>query len=64
MNPFNFPFALLAFFGMAMLVPAWIWFVHSFPATAALSTTDQFLLDLVLPATAALFIGGWLQPRG
>lgn len=64
MNPFEFPFALFAFFGFVLVVPPWIWFTTQHPAVTDLQMEAQFLVQLVLPATAALFIASRVQPGG
>lgn len=64
MNVFDFPFALFAFLGFVAVVPAWVWFVTQHSGAAALQLEAQFLVALALPATAGLFLAGWLQPGG
>lgn len=61
MNPFKFPFAMFAFLGFVMVVPAWMWFLQSYPTQ--LSTEGEFLAAMMLPALVALWIVSWLQPR-
>lgn len=63
MNAFKMPFALLGFFGLVAVVPAWVWFVHSYPSVSSFSVEEKFLLDLMLPALIALYLASWLQPR-
>ena len=62
MNPFELPQALLALLGFVAVVPVWVWFVSSYPAMNQLSTPSTFLIGLALPATAGLYLVGWLQP--
>ncbi|QLD84613.1 hypothetical protein HWV23_02435 [Natronomonas halophila] len=61
MNPFDFPFALLGFFGLVAVMPAWMFFITSYAPMENLPTEAQFLAQLVLPATVALFVVSWLQ---
>lgn len=61
MNVFELPFALLAFLGFVALVPAWMWFLATYPPAQNLSIESQFLANLVLPATLVLFISSWLE---
>lgn len=61
MNVFKFPFALLAFFGIVAVVPAWMHFVGAY--TPSLSIESQFIAEMALPALSALFLASWLQPR-
>jgi hypothetical protein len=63
-NPFDFPFALLAFFGFVLVVPPWMWFTTQHPAVSDLQIEAQFMVQLVLPALAALTIASWVQPGG
>ena len=62
MNPLRMPIAMFAFLAFVAVVPAWMFFVDNF--TSSLSTETSFLATLVLPATAALFLAGWVQPGG
>lgn len=64
MNPFEFPFALLAFFGFVLVMPAWMWFTTQHPAVSNLQIEARFMVQLVLPATVALALASWLQPGG
>lgn len=61
MNVFKFPFALFAFLGFVAVVPGWMYFVSAY--SPGLTMEGQLLAGLVLPATAALFLASWLQPR-
>jgi len=60
MNVFRWPFALIAFLGFVAVVPVWMWFVSSHPHMDQVTTETSFLIQLVLPATVALFLAGWL----
>lgn len=62
MSPLKLPFALIAFLTFVGVMPAWIWFVQN--ETTGLSPEETFLVTLILPATAALYLVSWLQPRG
>ena len=53
---------MFAFLAFVAVVPAWMFFVENY--TGGLSTETSFLATMVLPATAALFLAGWLQPGG
>jgi len=64
MNPYRFPVALIAFMGFALVAPGWAWFLDNYPPVGSLSAQARFLATLVLPALAALYLAGWLQPRG
>lgn len=59
MNAFQLPFAIMAFLGFVLVVPAWGWFVGSH--TAPLSMEASFLATLILPATVAITVASWLQ---
>jgi len=61
MNPWEVWFALFAFLGVAVVAPAWMYFVETY-----LTTTPevQFLATAFLPITALLLAASWLQPRG
>jgi hypothetical protein len=61
MNPFDFPFALIAFFGLVAVVPVWMFFVFRYPPAQALPMEARFLATLTLPAVVALFAASWLQ---
>jgi hypothetical protein len=61
MNPFDFPFALLAFFGFVAIMPVWMYFVSSYPAFESMPVEARFVAQLVLPATVGLTIASWLQ---
>lgn len=61
MNAFELPFALLAFLGFVAVVPAWMWFISHYPSVNNLSIESQFLVNLVLPASAALLLVSWLE---
>lgn len=61
MNPIRFPMALFAFLGLGALLPAWMFFLNTYASN--LSLEGQFIAFFTLPATAALFLASWLQPR-
>lgn len=61
MNVFELPFAFLAFLGMVMVMPAWIWFTTTFDPVSSLSIESTLLMHLVLPATAMLLLASWLE---
>jgi hypothetical protein len=58
MSPFRFPLALVAFLGVVMVVPVWVWFVSNYGG--ALTVQGQFLAGLTLPGAILLYLGGWL----
>lgn len=62
MNAFEFPFALLAFLGFVMVVPAWMYFTFQHPALDSLSIEAQFIAQMVPPATVAIALASWLEP--
>lgn len=61
MNPYEVWFALFAFFGVAIVAPAWVYFVQTYLAT---TPSVQFLATAMLPITALLLVASWLQPGG
>jgi len=61
MDVFELPFALLTFLGFVMVLPAWIWFLDSYPPSQQLSLPATFLAGVVLPATILLSIASWLE---
>lgn len=61
MDVFEFPFALLAFFGFVLVVPPWVWFISQYPSVSNLSLPSQFLVNLLLPATILLALASWLE---
>lgn len=61
MNPYKFPFALIAFLGFVLVLPPWMWFIESYPTK--LSTEGRFMAELILPALVLLFLASWVQPR-
>jgi hypothetical protein len=61
MDVFEFPFALLAFLGFVLVTPAWMYFVSQYPSVSQLSLPSQFLVNMVLPVTASLFLASWLE---
>lgn len=60
MDIWDFPFALIAFFGFVAFVPAWVFFVYEYPAAQLMAET-HFIAQLVLPTALVLFILGWIQ---
>jgi len=58
-DPFRFPFALLAFAGFVMVLPVWNYFVGAY--AGGLPFEVAFLVRLVLPATATLFVASWVD---
>lgn len=59
MNVYRFPFALMAFLGFVAVMPAWMYWTGQ--RTSGLPGETQLLVGLVLPATAAMALGSWLQ---
>lgn len=51
---------LLAVFGIAVVAPAWAWFLDW--RLGALPIHVQFLATMTLPVLAALLIASWLEP--
>ena len=62
MDIFRLPFALIAFLGFVMALPAWMYFTSG--SVGTLSTEASFIAGMILPATAALYLASWLQPGG
>lgn len=62
MNAFEIPLALIAFLGIVMVIPVWMWFKSTYQPDLPMETA--FIAGMVLPATVALFIAGWLSPGG
>jgi hypothetical protein len=60
-NVFELPFALIAFLGFVALVPAWMWFLATFPPAQNLSAESRLLANFVLPATVMLTLASWLE---
>ena len=60
MNPYDVWFPLLAVFGVAVVAPAWMWFVDT--QMASLPTHVQWLATLVLPMLVLLLGASWLEP--
>lgn len=61
MDVFRLPFALLAFLGFVMVLPAWMYFTSG--TLGSMSTESEFIATMVLPATAALYVASWLGPN-
>jgi uncharacterized membrane-anchored protein YitT (DUF2179 family) len=61
MDVFEFPFSLMTFFAFVAITPAWMWFVSSFPPATNLSIPSRFVVNLILPALAALALGSWIE---
>lgn len=61
MNPYEIWFALFAFFGIAVVAPAWMYFVQTYFTT---TPSVQFLATAFLPITGLLLVASWLQPGG
>lgn len=59
MSPFRFPFAILGFLGLVMVVPAWLHFTGEY--ASGLGVAGEFLTGLLLPATAVLFVASWVD---
>ena len=59
LNAYEVWFALFALLGVAIVAPAWMYFVETY-----LSTTPsvQFLATAMLPIMALLLAASWLQP--
>lgn len=62
MNPVRFWFAVFALFGVAIVAPAWMYWIGE--PTAGLPTHITFLVALVFPVMLLLLLGSWLQPTG
>jgi len=60
-NAFELPFALIAFLGFVAIVPAWMWFLSTYPPAQSLSMESRLLANLVLPATVMLMLASWLE---
>lgn len=61
MDVFEFPFALMSFFGLVAVVPAWVWFINQYPSVSNLSLPSQFLVNLILPAMIVLGLASWIE---
>lgn len=59
MNAFELGFALLTFFAIVAVIPAWMWFLGNY--TAGLPTEARFLAQLSLPALVAMFVASWVS---
>lgn len=57
MDVFRLPFALIAFLGFVMVLPAWMYFTSG--SVGSMSAESEFIAAMVLPATAALYIASW-----
>lgn len=62
MNAWKFPLALIGFMGFVAVIPVWNWVLDN--QATVLHTEERFLIGLVLPFLALLFLASWLQPRG
>lgn len=60
LNPYDWWVPLLAVFGIAVVAPAWTWFLDW--RFGALPIHVQFLATLTLPVLAALLIASWVEP--
>lgn len=56
----DLPLALLALAAFVVMAPAWTRYLSMFSAPAP---EAGFLAALVLPATALLFLSGWVKPE-
>lgn len=61
MDVFEFPFALMAFFGFVLVLPPWMWFLSSYGPAQQLSLPSTFLAGIVLPATIVLALTSWAE---
>lgn len=61
MTPYQIWFALFAVFGLAVVTPAWNYFVQTYLSGPA---HIQFLATAFLPITALLLAVSWLDPGG
>lgn len=52
-------FALFAVLGVAIVAPVWLHFVNGYLTGRPVM---QLLSTMVLPVTALLLVGSWLQP--
>lgn len=59
MKPHQFPLAGFTLIAFVAMLPVWVWFVHSSPATAEMGFATKFAADLSLPAVAAMFVVSW-----
>jgi hypothetical protein len=57
MNPYELLIPVFALFGVAVVAPAWMYFVSSLDAPIHV----MFLTSMVLPTLAALMISSWIQ---
>jgi len=62
LNPYNFWVPLFAIFGVAIVAPAWTFFVSD--RLSDLPAHIQFFGGLILPALGALLVASWLEPGG
>lgn len=60
MNVYELGFAMLTFFAIVAVLPAWMWFLGEH--ASSLPTEARFLAQLSLPALCALFLASWLRP--
>lgn len=58
MNPYRLPMALISFFAIVAIVPAWMWFLGEY--SADMPTETAWLAAFSLPAVALLFLASWL----
>lgn len=58
-NPYELPFALFAFLGVAVVAPAWVYFVDTY----LLGPPEvQFFATALLPFLGLLLLVSWVQP--
>lgn len=62
MNVYQIGFALLTFFAIVAVLPAWMWFLGEYGSR--LPTEAHFLAQLMLPALSALYLASWINPGG
>lgn len=58
MNPYRLPMAFIAFFGIAAVTPAWMFFLNEY--SGEMPTETAWLAAFTLPAVALLFVASWL----
>lgn len=57
MNPYELFIPVFALFGVAVVAPAWMFFVGGLEAPIHI----MFLTSMVMPSMAALLIASWMQ---
>lgn len=57
MNPYELFIPVFALFGVAVVAPAWMFFLNDLRAPIHI----KFLTSMVLPTLAALMVSSWMQ---